>query len=60
MPAANPASVHVFKKTKKQKKKNKREQANAAGYVFIYSIVNVVMWYQLGSNKSEHPIPFPM
>ena len=37
-----------------------REQANAARYVFIYSIVNVVMWYQLGSNKSEHPIPFPM
>lgn len=51
--------IHNKKKRKKQKK---REHANAARYVFIYStcIVNVVMWYQLGKNKSEHPIPFPM
>jgi len=44
----------------KKKKQKKREHPNVAGYVFIYSIVNVVMWYQLGRNKSEHPIPFPM
>jgi len=55
---ATAANLLVYMYSQKKRKGSMRMQLDM--YSSTVYIVNVVMWYQLRRNKSEHPIPFPM